>query len=79
MPNYDSNLQPTEWASNSEEVKDNLDHSATGIYLYSKGKQSTVQANIKESLEKFWRALKLQPLQLLSAVLSTELLRLIVT
>ena len=40
------NLQPTAWVSNSGEEKDKLDHPATGSYTQSKGKQSTVQANI---------------------------------
>ena len=39
-------FEPTAWASNSGEKKNYLDHSATGHFIYSKGKQSFVQANI---------------------------------
>ena len=39
-------IEPTARASNSGEEKDNLDHSATGHFITSKGKQSTVHSNI---------------------------------
>ena len=43
---WDSNLEPIAWPSNSGEVKDRSDHSATGHYLFSDDLQRTVPANI---------------------------------
>ena len=37
---------PLAWASNPEEEKDSLDHSATGHYIKLKDFQITAQANI---------------------------------
>ena len=66
------------WASNSGEEKDSLDHSATGHFIYLKEQQTTVQATIQESHENLCGDLNLQPSHLQSAMLTTQLHRLVI-
>ena len=47
----DSNLEPTAWASNSGEEKDNLDHSATGQCI--KPKDSVLSGPHMKILKRF--------------------------
>ena len=62
----DLNLQPTAWASNSGKVKDRLDHSATGHYIFLQVLQRSLPANIQGSHTK--NLPRFEPATLTSAV-----------
>ena len=76
LAGFEPRVQPTGWASNSGVEKDSLDHSAIGQLYINKGPtEYCIYKQISSPMKTFCRDLIMQPQDLQSTVLTTQLLR----